>query len=345
MRECSRSTGSRELALLMLLGFLWGIPYALTKISLATITPLTMVAGRVSLAAIALWFIVFVSKRKLPQRRELIPRFLIQGCLTCVFPYTLLAFGQRSVDSSLAAILNSTTPLFVCLISLAWTRHETFGFGQLAGILIGLAGAIMIAGASALSGLGQSTFGQAAIILATGASAAGIVHGRRFADIAPEITAAGTLTAAMLVLVPLCFIVEAPLQSTASAASIAALLANALGSTAFGFVVYFRLIRTIGSVATSTASYLKLAVGVLIGCTLMGESLTWITVVGLIAILVGVAAINRRRPVNLPYWFASVFAIRAAESIKIRCFNLSTHPRRQEGFAVSQGRWRALFSS
>jgi drug/metabolite transporter (DMT)-like permease len=314
MREDERTTGSRELALLMLLGFLWGIPYALTKISLATIPPVTMVAGRVSLAAIALWVIVFASKRKLPHLRDFVPRFLIQGCLTCIFPYTLLAFGQGTVDSSLAAILNSTTPLFVCLISLAWTRHETFGLGQLIGVSIGLAGVIMIAGVSALSGLGQSTFGQAAIILATGASAAGIVHGRRFADVAPEVTAAGTLTAAMLVLVPLCFIVEAPLQSKASASSIAALVANGLASTAFGFVLYFRLIRTVGSVATSTASYLKPAVGALIGCTLMGESLTWTTVVGLIAILTGVAAINRRRPVNIMHWFRFLFAIRAAET-------------------------------
>ena len=112
---------------------------------------------------------------------------------------------------------------------------------------------------------------------------------------APEIAAAGTLTAAAVVLVPLCFIVEAPLNSAPSAASLAALLVNAVVATALGFVVYFRLIRTIGSMGTASVGYLKPAVGVLIGCVLMGESLTWTTGAGLIAILIGVAAINQTR--------------------------------------------------
>src|SRR5580700_2825980 len=154
-----------EIALLLLLGILWGIPYALTKVSLATIPPITGVAARVSLAAIALWIIVFVLKRKMPSRGDFIPRVFVQGFIGCLIPYTFIAFAQQSVDSALAAILNSTTPLFVCLISLVWTRHEALTFGRLFGVSIGLAGVIMIAGASALSGLGQSTFGQAAIIL------------------------------------------------------------------------------------------------------------------------------------------------------------------------------------
>jgi len=310
----SKTARPFEFGLLVLLGFLSGIPYALTKISLATIPPITMVAARVLLAALTLWIIVFASKRSLLARRDLVPRLCVQGGLACILPYTLLAFGQRSVDSALAAILNSTTPLFVCLISLMWTRHETLSLGRLLGVSIGLAGVIMIAGASTLSGLGQSAFGQAAIILATVASAASVIHGRRFADVPPEITAAGTLTFAALVLVPLCFIVEAPLQSTPSTASIAALFVNAIVATAFGFVVYFRLIRTIGSMGTASVGYLKLAVGVLIGCTLMGEALTWTAVAGFLAILLGVAAINQGQS-STPSWLASRLATRAARTL------------------------------
>ncbi len=314
MHKLGKTAGPFEFVLLMLLGILWGIPYALTKISLATIPPITIVAARVSLAAIALWITVFALKCKLPKRRDFIPRLFVQGCLACILPYTLLAFGQRSVDSALAAILNSTTPLFVCLISLAWTRHETLSFGRLIGVSIGLAGVIMIAGASALPGVGQSTVGQATIILATVASAVSVIHGRRFADVAPEITAAGTLTSAALVLVPLCFIVEVPLQSVPSAASVAALFVNAIVATAFGFVVYFRLIRTIGSMGTASVGYLKLAVGVLIGCTLMREALTWTAAAGFLAILLGVAAINQGQSSMLS-WLASRLAPRAARTL------------------------------
>jgi drug/metabolite transporter (DMT)-like permease len=349
MHADNNKTAVLEAALLVLLGFLWGIPYALNKISLATIPPMTGVAARVSLAAIALWIVVFMLKCKLPSRRDFIPRVFVQGLIGCLIPYTFIAFAQQSVDSALAAILNSTTPLFVCLISLAWTRHEPLTFGRLFGVSIGLAGVIMIAGASALLGLGQSAFGQGAVILASVASAASVIHGRRFADAAPEITAAGTLTSTAVILVPLCFVVEAPFQSTPSAASIAALLVNAFVATAFGFVVYFRLIRTIGSMGTASVGYLKLAVGVLIGCTLMGESLTWTTATGLLAILLGVVAINQRQSSWAPHGLHPSLRcvprdpfkkhqrhqnILSAASRNLLCFTLSARQRLREEFAV-----------
>ena len=137
MHADNNKTAALEAALLVLLGFLWGIPYALNKVSLATIPPMTGVAARVSLAAIALWIIVFMLKCKMPSRRDFIPRVFVQGLIGCLVPYTFIAFAQQSVDSSLAAILNSTTPLFVCLISLAWTRHEPLTFGRLFGVSIG----------------------------------------------------------------------------------------------------------------------------------------------------------------------------------------------------------------
>src|SRR5712692_5143889 len=243
----SKAVPPLELGLLLLLGILWGIPYALTKIALETIPPITLTAARVSLAAVALWIV---------------------------------------------AILNSTTPIFVCLIGVTWTRHEPITIGRLSGALIGLGGVVVIAGASALLGLGRETAGQAAILLATFSSAISVIHGRRFADMDPEVVAAGMLTCAAIVLVPMCLLVEAPWRAAPSAASLTALSANAVVATAFGFVIYFRLIRTIGSMGTASTGYLKPAVGVLIGCALLGEPLTWTLAVGLLAILFGVAAIN-----------------------------------------------------
>jgi drug/metabolite transporter (DMT)-like permease len=299
MSKLAKSGDLNELVLLILLGILWGIPFALTRISLATIPPITMVAARVSLAAIALWIVVFASRLKFPKRRNLLPHLLVQGCFACVLPYTLLAFGQHSVDSALTAILNSTTPLFVCLARMMRLRDDRPTSGQLLGVSLGLAGAVMIAGISALTGLGESVVGEGAIILASAASAGSVIYGRQFTDTPPEITAAGTLTSAALVLVPMCFILEAPLRSVPSAASAFALLANGVVVTAFGFVVYFRLIRTIGSMRTASASYQKPVVGVLIGCTLMNEPLTWTIALGLLAIILGVVAINQR-PVVVP---------------------------------------------
>src|SRR5262249_19206671 len=119
-----------EITLLVLLGLLWGMPYALTKIALTTIPPITLVGSRVALAAIVLWIIVLFRQRKMPAQWNFVGCLFIQGCVACAIPYTLIAFGQQSVESALTAILNSTAPLFVCLISLLWTRHEPLTVGR-----------------------------------------------------------------------------------------------------------------------------------------------------------------------------------------------------------------------
>src|SRR5262245_59192499 len=107
MRADGRIDSSFNLGLLLLLGLLWGMPYALTKIALATIPPITMVAARATVAAAVLWIVVWILGRKHPQRLDCIPRLLVQGGIACLIPHTLIAFGQQTVDSALAAILNS----------------------------------------------------------------------------------------------------------------------------------------------------------------------------------------------------------------------------------------------
>ena len=291
-----------EFALLILLGILWGVPFALTKISLTTIPPITLVTARVLIAAATLWTIIGLSGYKIPNPKGLIGRLFLQGVVTCVLPYTLIAYGQQSVDSALAAILNSTAPLFVCLISVIWIRNERVTRERLS--------VVLIAGASALAGLGQAMVGQAAILLATISSAISVILGRRLAAIPAEVAAAGTLTCAAVVLVPLCAVLETPWHSAPSAASVIALLINAVFATAVGFVIYFRLIRTIGAMSTASVGYLKPAVGVLVGCALLGEPFTWTTAVGLAAILLGVAAIHQSDSFKAS-WLALKTGIRA----------------------------------
>jgi drug/metabolite transporter (DMT)-like permease len=286
-----------EILLLLLLGLLWGIPYALNKIALLSIPPITMVAARVALAAATLWIIVPITACTTNYEfksiaRKSIPRLCLQGLIGCVIPYTLIAVGQRSVDSALASILNSTGPLFVCVIGLLSRNRETPTASRMLGIAIGLGGVVTITGVGAIAGLGQSTFGELCILLATLSSAFSATHGRRFAAIAPEFVAAGTLTWAALFLIPMAFVLESPVACNPSMAAIVALIANAVFATGLGFVVYFRLIRTLGSLGTVSVGYLRPAVGIFIGSLFLSERLTPTVVIALIAILIGVSAIN-----------------------------------------------------
>jgi drug/metabolite transporter (DMT)-like permease len=281
-----------EFALVLLLGLLWGSPYALTKIALASIPAVTLVAARVFLAAAVLWLVVGIRQQRVPTDPRFAARVFLQGILCCVVPYTLITYGQQTVESSLAAILNSTIPLIVFLISALWTHHEPITTRRLFGIVIGFGGVILLIGLNAFFALDQHLVGEAAIMLATICSAVSVIYGRRFASVAPEVVAAGMLTAASIVLVPMALILESPWHLTPSAPSLAALAVNAIVATGLGFTLYFRLIRTVGTMGTASTSYLKPAVGVLIGHVFLGEPLTWVTLAGLAAILIGVAAIN-----------------------------------------------------
>jgi drug/metabolite transporter (DMT)-like permease len=291
MQKLDKAAGPFDFFLLLLLGILWGIPYALTKIALTTIPPITMVAARVLLAAISLWIVVWLAGGQKPKSWSFVPQLCVQGVLACLIPYTLIALGQQSVDSSLAAILNSTAPLFVCVIGLAWSPHEHLGGGKWFGVALGLCGVVLIVGVDSLS---RATAGQLLILAATCSSAIGVIYGRRLYEITPELAAAGTLTSAAAILIPLSFWLETPLGVLPSWTSIGALAVNAIIATALGFIVYFRLLRTIGSVSTASVGYLKPAIGVLIGWAFMTEHVTWKTAIGLAAILVGVAFINRK---------------------------------------------------
>jgi drug/metabolite transporter (DMT)-like permease len=148
--------------------------------------------------------------------------------------------------------------------------------------------------------------GLAAQIPITGATvsyAAAMIYGKRFAEIAPETTAVCILGLAAAVLVPVSFAVEAPLALHSTFASSLAVLALAVFCTAGAFALYFRLVNTLGSAGTSSVAHSRAAISVMTGVLLLGESFGSATAISMVAVLVGVMAINgqlytlfRRKP-------------------------------------------------
>lgn len=283
---------SRELALLALLSLLWGGSYGLIKLAVETITPVTLVAIRVTIAASVLWLVVMARQRRIPTGFPIWRQLAVQALFGFIVPFTMITWGQQYVESGLAGILNSTTPIFVFLITLFWTRHERVNLENSLGVLAGLGGVSLLIGMEALAGIGTHIAGQLAITGATISYAIAMIYGKRFKGIAPEATAACTLTLAAIILLPASFLVEHPLELTPSRASITALIALAVFSTAGAFTLYFRLVNTLGSVGTSSVSYARAAISVIIGVLVLGETFNWQIATGLCAVMIGVAAIN-----------------------------------------------------
>jgi drug/metabolite transporter (DMT)-like permease len=281
-----------ELALLLALATLWGASYTFIKVGVETIPPVTLIAARTVIAGSILFAIVLARGQRLPGDGATWLRFLFQACLNSVVPFTLIAWAERSVDAGLATILNSTSPIFTFLLTAAVTRHEAVTARKLVGVVAGLAGVGLIVGVQAFGGLGQQFSAQIAIVAATVCYAGAAIFGRGFKGLDPIMPAAGSLLCGAVLLVPLSFIVDKPWTLTPSSASVVALLCLSVFSTALAFVIYFRLLQTLGSVGTTAQAYLRVPIGVAIGVIFLGESLSATAWIGLVCVIAGVAAIT-----------------------------------------------------
>jgi drug/metabolite transporter (DMT)-like permease len=209
-----------------------------------------------------------------------------------VIPFTLIAAAERTVDAGLATILNSTSPIFAFLLTVIITHHETVTARKLFGIVAGIAGTCLIIGVEALGGLGDELAAQLAIVAATVCYAGAAIFGRGFKQLDPIMPAAGSLICGAAILVPLSLAIDRPWTLAPSAESILALLCLAVFSTALAFVIYFRLVHTLGSVGTTAQAYLRVPIGVAIGVGLLGETLSTTAWIGLACVIAGVAAMT-----------------------------------------------------
>jgi drug/metabolite transporter (DMT)-like permease len=281
-----------ELGLLLLLATAWGASYTFLKIAVTTIPPVTLIAGRTLIAGLLLVAIMHWRSVKMPTDRENWRRFLFQACLNSVIPWTMVAWGAQSLDAGVATILNSTAPIFTFFLTFAVTRHEAVTSQKLIGVIAGMAGICLIVGVQALAGLGQQLFAQIVCVAAAICYAGAAIFGRNFGKLDPMAPAAGSLLCGAAILIPFSLVVDRPWMLAPSLDSLLALLAIAIFSTALAFVIYFRLIQTLGSVGATAQAYLRVPIGVALGVIFLGEQLSSTVWIGLVCVVVGVAAMT-----------------------------------------------------
>jgi drug/metabolite transporter (DMT)-like permease len=287
---------TREHLLLIVLATLWGASYTFIKIGVETIPPVTLIAARTLVAALLLLALMRWRGLVLPSDAVTWRRFLVQACLNSAIPFTLIAWGERWVDAGLATVLNSTAPIFTFLLTAVVTQHELVTVRKLVGVASGIVGVCLIVGVEALSGLGQQHSHQllasVAIVAATICYAGAAIYGKSFKELHPILPAAGSLICGAAILIPASLVIDQPWTLMPSQASVLALIGLSVFSTALALVIYFRLVRTLGSVGVTSQAYLRVPIGVAISVTLLGETLTLTAWIGLACVVIGVAAMT-----------------------------------------------------
>ncbi len=286
-----------EWTLLITLSIVWGGSFFFNEVALRDLPTLTVVFARVALAAVILLAVCRVAGVPIPVDLRVWQAFVVMGLLNNVVPFTLIVWGQTHIASGVASILNAATPLFTVVVAHYLTADEKLTKQRAFGVLAGFVGVTILIGVDTVRALGVDIAAQLACLGAALSYAFAGVFGRRFRrlGVPPLATATGQVTVSSLLLLPLMLAVDQPWTLAAPGlAAIAAVIGIAALSTAFAYVLYFRILATAGATNLLLVTLLVPVSATLLGITILGERLALQHVLGMACIGLGLAAIDGR---------------------------------------------------
>lgn len=290
-----KAMGPLEWVLLILLSVLWGGSFFFGEVALSELQPFTIVLGRVSVAAIALYLIVRATGHRMPTSPKMWGTFLMMGLLNNLIPFSLIFWGQTQISGSLAAILNATTPIWTVLLAHFLTADERLTPNRIGGVLFGLVGVVVMIGPDALRGLGINVVAQLAVLGAAVSYAFAGIFGKRFKGTPAIVTATGQITGTTLMMIPIALIVDKPWTLPMPSVGVwGAVLALALLSTALAYTIYFRLLSRIGATNLLLVTFLIPISAIVLGTIILNEQLDMRHFVGMGLIGLSLMAIDGR---------------------------------------------------
>ncbi len=283
--------------MLLLLSILWGGSFLFVEIGLEELPPVSIVAFRVTFAAIAAIILLKVTSQPFPRDFSLWRSFLLMGLVNNVMPFMLIVWGQQYVLGGVAAILNASTPVFAVLVAQVFTSDEKLTLEKTVGLIVAIIGVVIVIGLDVVANFSMNNLGQFAILAAGISYAVASVFGRRFgkAGIAPLTVTTGQLTIATLVLVPLAFWFDGDLlQRSMSLRVVWAMIGLAIVSTTLAYLLYFKLIATAGATNATLVTILVPVSAIVLTWALLGEQLPSSALEGMLVIAAGLLILDGR---------------------------------------------------
>lgn len=283
--------------LIGILSILWGGAFFLIEVGLRSYPPITLVFMRLVLAVPPMWIAMRLMGQRLPSEARVWGLLAVVGALNCALPFILFFWGQQYLDSGYASILNATTPLWGVITAHFLTSDEKATPARILGVLIGMAGIVVMVGPEAMKGLSNNLLAQIACIISTIFYSFAAIYGRRLSqtELTPMAVATGQTMMAALMMVPVVVLVDQPwTMATPRLDSTLAGLTLALFSTALAYTLYFRLIDHSGASNAQLVAFLMPILAVILGIAFLGESLSGGQIVGAALIAIGLAILDGR---------------------------------------------------
>ena len=278
----------------ILLGTIWGSSFLWIKIALQEVGPLTLVTFRAGFATLGLLAVALVKHPKIHKADIWILAFL--GFFNIALPIALICWSETHISSGMAAILNSTVPLFTILIAPLFLKDEHLTRRRILGLLLGFGGVIVLMSNQLDEGDALKAVGVITMLIAAASYAvSGIFTRKMTVGMKPEAQSLGQMGTAFLFILPASLSFEAPFHFPTLAISYVALLWLGLLGSCVATLLWFSLVASVGPTRTSMTTYIFPLVGVLLGLIFLGERVDWRLAVGGVLIILAVVLVNSQK--------------------------------------------------
>jgi drug/metabolite transporter (DMT)-like permease len=278
----------------LLLGSIWGSSFLWIKIALVEVGPFTLVGFRLLFGAVGMILVLAALRPRFPKQRKIWVMLALLGLTNTALPFVLISWGELMIDSGVASILNSTTPLFTLIIAHFFLSDERMTVPRALGLLLGFAGIVLLFSRDVeLEGFRSGLLGQAAVLAAAISYAGSSVFARRaFREVPMLVQAAVPLFTADLLIWIGAFTVEAPIVIPELAVTWTALAWLGLLGSCVAYLLYFYLINNEGSTRSTLVTYMFPVIGVALGVIFLDEQLDVRLVVGALMVVAGIGVVN-----------------------------------------------------
>lgn len=280
---------------LIILSLIWGGSFLSVRVALDEIGPLTAVAHRTGWAMVILWAYIVLRRFPLPRDARVWIAFLIMGFLNNVIPFSLMAWGQLHIETGLTSILNAATAVFGVVAAAIFFADEKLSPRKIIGVTLGFFGVATAIGLSSFANFDLRSLGQLAVIGGTISYAlAGVWARKTLGHLPPQIAAAGMVTGASIVMIPLAWLVEGPISLSLQTDTWVAIGYYAVIATALAYLLYYRVLGMAGSGNLMLCTLMVAPVAIILGALVLQEALPLRAYAGFALLALGLIILDGR---------------------------------------------------
>ena len=282
-----------DIFLLLLLGAIWGSSFFNIKIATYSYEPYTLALVRVILAAVSMLLVSFLYKIKIYAFSKNWKIYALVGVCNITIPFSLIAIGTNKIDSYLAAMLMSTTPMTGSILAHFFTKNEKITFLKSLGIILGFSGILLLFFDKLIINESNYLFVLIILLGSTFYSISGILILKKLKKSGNLNVTTSTMIWSVITLTPLSFIFENPLESTPTLESTFSLIYLGLVATGFAWWLRFKILAKNGLVFQTQVAYLIPIFGVIFGALILNEQITWKVLASLVIIISGIYIVKK----------------------------------------------------